>query len=493
MTLPRLDMRRLAALPDGIARPGYDRSQTAGIVHLGLGAFHRAHQAVYFDTLMNAGETGWMIRGASLRSPRVAGQLNPQDGLYTVVERDAGGDRLRMIGAVRDVLVAPEDPARLIAALADPATVLVTLTVTEKGYHLDPDTGRLRLEDPVIAADLAPGVLPATAPGLLVAGLATRRAAGRPPFTVLSCDNLPDNGPRTRAAVTGFARRFDPGLADWIEAEAAFPASMVDRIVPATTAEDIDALAAEAGYRDEAMVKTEAFTQWVVEDRFCHRRPPLERVGVEMTDDVAGWERAKLRLLNGSHSALAYLGALAGHTYVHEAIAAPGFRAFVERLWDEAQAVLAAPPGFDAAAYRAALIERFSNPALNHSLVQIAMDGSQKLPQRLLHTLRDCRAAGRETPAVETAIAAWMRWQFGEDEQGRAFTVDDPLAGETARAVRAGGGDPRAIVAALLDIEAIFGRDLGADDDLRNRLAARLGKLMTNGAAELVREAQVRG
>lgn len=488
MILPRLDARLLDSLPDAIARPAYDRGRTAGIVHLGLGAFHRAHQAVYFDALMSQGETGWTIHGASLRSARVAAQLNPQDGLYTVVERDADGERLRIVGAVRDVLVAPEDPAGLIAAMADPGVALVMLTVTEKGYHLDPDTGRLRVEDPAVAADLGAGALPVTAPGLLVAALAARRKAGLAPFTVLSCDNLPENGPRTRAAVTGFARRLDPGLAGWIEAEGAFPASMVDRIVPATTPEDIAALEAAAGYRDEAMVKTEGFTQWVVEDRFCNRRPPLERVGVEMTGDVAGWERAKLRLLNGSHSALAYLGALAGHPYVHEAIAAPGFRAFVEKLWDEAEAVLDAPAGFDARAYRAALVERFSNPALNHSLVQIAMDGSQKLPQRLLHTLRASRAAGRKAPAVETAIAAWMRWQFGEDERGRSFAVDDPLAQETARAVRSGGGDPRQIVAALLGIEAVFGREFAADEALRDRLAARLGALIGQGAAGVVRE-----
>lgn len=486
MITKRLHPTGLAALPASIARPAYDRGQPVGIVHLGLGAFHRAHQAVYFDTLMTRGERGWMIRGASLRSPDIANRLNPQDGLFTVVEQAAGSECLRIVGSVRDVIVAPESPARLVAAMADPDVHLVTLTVTEKGYGLDPASGQLQTEDAAIARDLARTGPPRTVPGLIVAGLAARRRAGLAPFTVLSCDNLPENGPRTRAAVIGFARLADPDLADWIEAEGAFPASMVDRIVPATRPADIDALEAATGYRDTGMVKTEAFSQWVVEDRFCARRPPLEAVGVEMTDDVAGWERAKLRLLNGSHSALAYLGALAGHTHVHEAIAAPGFRAYIERLWDEAESVLDAPAGFDARAYRAALAERFSNPALHHALVQIAMDGSQKLPQRLLHTWRACRAAGRDAPAVELAIAAWMRWQIGEDENGRRFHVNDPLADEAMHCVTRGGPEARGIVTAMLHLRSVFGTDLAADSGLSDRLGDALSGLMRDGAAAMV-------
>ena len=482
MSLPRLSPDCLEALDASIQRPAYARDAAAGIVHLGVGAFHRAHQAVYFDQLMAQGEAGWQIRGASLRSPRVAEQLNPQGGLYTVVERDGPSTHLRVIGSLRDVLVAPEDPQALIGALAEPSVALVTLTITEKGYHLDPDTGALRLDDPAIADDLQHPSRPATAPGFLVAGLAARRAAGLPPFTVLSCDNLPDNGPRTRAAVLGFAREVNPDLADWIEASVAFPASMVDRIVPATTPEDVDALAEMAGYRDAAMVKTEPFTQWVVEDHFCHRRPSLETVGVQMTDDVAGWERAKLRLLNGSHSALAYLGALGGYAYVHEAIADPVYAGFVEQLWDEVEPVIEAPAGFDAKAYRRALTGRYANSALNHSLVQIAMDGSQKLPQRLLASLRAQRAAGRPMDATLLAVAAWMRWQSGESEQGEAFTVDDPLADVTASALGKAGPKPGDRVNALLSIEAIFGRDLKADPAIVEGLTLNLTDLMQNGA-----------
>ncbi len=482
MTPPRLSADNLDTLNAAIGRPAYQRSKEAGIVHLGVGAFHRAHQAVYFDRLMAEGEAGWQIRGASLRSARVAEQLNPQSGLYTVVERDGPSTRLQVIGSLLDVLVAPDDPQALIDALAAPSVALVTLTITEKGYHLDPDTGELRLDDPAIAADLEHPARPATAPGFLVAGLAARRAAGLPPFTILSCDNLPDNGPRTRAAVLGFARQTDPDLADWIAAGVSFPASMVDRIVPATTPEDIEALEEMGGYRDAAMVKTEPFTQWVVEDQFCHRRPPLERVGVQMTNDVAAWERAKLRLLNGSHSALAYLGALGGYTYVHEAIADPVYAHFVEQLWDEVEPVIDAPEGFDAKAYRSALLARYANSALNHSLVQIAMDGSQKLPQRLLASLRAQREANRPIAATCLAIAAWMRWQFAVDENGEAFEVDDPMALVTAEALASAGPAAADKVDALLSIEGIFGRDLKADPVVVAALVEALSGLMSQGA-----------
>ncbi|WP_291845080.1 mannitol dehydrogenase family protein [Maricaulis sp.] len=370
----RLSAAALASLPPGIDKPGYDRNQPVGVVHLGLGAFHRAHQAVCFDALMAAGACGWMICGASLRSPRVAEQLNPQDGLYTCRVRDAEGERRQIIGAIREVLVGPDDPASLVAVMAHPDTALVTLTVTEKGYLLDPQSGTLMLDAPEIRADLAAPDQPRSVPGLLVAALGARRAAGLPAFTTLSCDNIPDNGRRTRQAVLAFAAALAPDLAAWIEAEAAFPSSMVDRIVPATTEADIDALEVVAGYRDAAMVKTEGFTQWVVEDWFSDRRPPLETVGVEMTDDVAAWERIKLRLLNGSHSALAYLGALAGHDLVHQAMAAPGFDGLVNAIRDEAEPTLDIRAGFDAAAYRAALVRRCS--PLNRSSAVISRAGS---------------------------------------------------------------------------------------------------------------------
>jgi len=461
-------------------RPAYDRAQTAGVVHLGTGAFHRAHQAAYFDALMAAGETGWMIEGSSLRSAGVANQMNPQDGLYTLVVRNGEAECHRIIGAVRHVLVAPDDPSALVAALAKESVALVTLTVTEKGYCIDPATGELRMDDAAISHDIAHIDTPKTAPGFLVAGLKARKAAGLPPFTVLSCDNLPDNGVRTRQAVLAMARAVDGALAEWIENKGAFPSSMVDRIVPATTAEDIAALEAATGLRDDAMVKTEPFTQWVVEDWFCHRRPPLETVGVQMTRDVAAWEKAKLRLLNGAHSAIAYLGGLAGHDYVHEAMAAPGFKAFINRLWDEAESTLDPIDGFDPAAYRAELAARFANPALQHRTLQIAMDGSQKLPQRLLNTIRDHRAAGKPVPpALTLAVAGWMRWQMGQTDQGVSYSVDDPLAEATRAAVTDG---PRA----LLQLGAVFGTDMPADTGLADSLEAAFNQLHDQSAAACV-------
>lgn len=485
---PRLSPSLLGALPSGVARPSYARGaeNPAGVVHLGIGAFHRAHQGAYFDALMGLGEAGWMIRAASLRAPTAAAQLNPQEGLYTLVERDGAEARQRVIGALREVLVAPADPGALVAALARPEVALVTLTVTEKGYGLDPASGALNEADGAIAADLASLARPQSAPGFLAAGLAARRAAGLAPFTVLSCDNLPNNGARTRAAVLALASRHDAGLADWIAAEGAFPSAMVDRIVPATTGADIAALAEAAGYHDPGMVKTEPFSQWVVEDRFCARRPSLERVGVQFTRDVSAWEHAKLRLLNGAHSALAYLGGLAGHAFVHEAIAAPGFARFIAALWDEAAGTLAPLEGFDAAAYRAALLARFANAALAHRTAQIAMDGSQKLPQRLLASLRARLARGQASPALTLAVASWMRWQTGVDEQGQAFAVEDPLAPRTAQALREAGASPQARVAALLAIPEVFGADLAQAPGLVAALVRALQRLERAGAAQTV-------
>jgi len=469
--MTRLSASSLNQLPEATVIPAYDREQSGGVVHLGTGAFHRAHQAAYFDALMTAGETGWMIQGSSLRSPRVANQMNPQDGLYTMVVRNGDEERHQIIGSVKGVLVAPEDPVALVGALAEESVALVTLTVTENGYCIDPATGELRTGDQAVAADIANIDQPKTAPGFLVAGLKARKAAGLKPFTVLSCDNLPDNGVRTRQAVLAMARELDAGLADWIEAEGAFPSSMVDRIVPATTEDDIEALEAATGLRDAAMVKTEPFTQWVVEDWFSDRRPPLETVGVQMTNDVAAWEKAKLRLLNGAHSAIAYLGGLAGHDLVHEAMAAPGFATLVNRLWDEAEATLDPIEGFDAKAYRNELTARFNNAALQHRTFQIAMDGSQKLPQRLLNTIRAHRAAGKPVPpALTLAVAGWMRWQMGVTDHGQTYEVDDPLALETTAAVQEGAKG-------LLAMPAIFGTDLPEDTAFVNAVEAAFNLL----------------
>ncbi|WP_336971684.1 mannitol dehydrogenase family protein [Sphingobium aromaticiconvertens] len=483
--MSRLSSATLGDLPDTVERSRYDRTDVKrGVVHLGIGAFHRAHQAVFFDDCLNAGDLRWGITAASLRSPTVREQMTPQDGLYTVLVRDGASEQARIIGAVGEVLVAPEDPAALIAAMAHPDTHIVTLTITEKGYKLDPATGALLADDPQVAADSADLTAPQTAPGYLVAALAVRKAAGLAPFTAISCDNLPHNGRRLRNAVLDLAARHDRALAEWIEREGAFPETMVDRIVPATTDADIAALEARLGVEDRAMVKTEPFTQWVIEDCFCGPRPDFG-AGVQITAAVAPWEEAKLRLLNGAHSGIAYLGGLAGIDHVHEVLENPAARRFVEGLWDEAEATLSPPPELDVAAYRYDLMARFDNSTLMHRTRQIAMDGSQKLPQRLVATIATRLARGEGITMLALAVAAWMRWQGALDDRGAAYVVDDPMAALTAERLN-GAVTAEAQVDALLGIEAIFPPALAADPVVRAALIGHLESLSTRGAVATI-------
>ena len=484
--MTRLNEAAASALPSTVTRPVYDRRAVAtGVVHLGLGAFHKAHQAVVYEAALNSGDLRWGVLGASLRSPGVRDQLAPQDNLYTVTAREGEEAHRQLIGASRGVLVAPEDPARLVRAMAEAQVHIVTLTVTEKGYKLDPATGALIEDDPDLAADLQSLDQPRTAPGFIVAALAQRRAAGLTPFTTISCDNLPHNGKRLHDAVLALAGHHDPALRDWIAAEGAFPETMVDRIVPATEEADIAALQARIGVIDQAMVKTEPFTQWVIENRFVGERPDFAAFGVQLTDAVAPWEAAKLRLLNGAHSGIAYLGGLAGIEFVHQVVALPAGRAFVEALWNEAAATLSPPAGLDVAAYRAALMQRFANSALNHRTRQIAMDGSQKLPQRLLATIQARLERGENIDVLALAVAAWMRWQEGRDDAGTPFVVDDPLAARTAVSAALATADA---VAGLLAIDAIFPPALAAHDGFRRTLVEALTALRTKGARATIEE-----
>ena len=477
----RLSSATLDALPDDVIRPAYDRAAVrAGVVHLGIGAFHRAHQATVFDDVLNAGDLRWGIVAASLRSPLVRDQMAPQDGLYTMLVRDGSSEHARIIGAVQRVIVAQEEPQALLDALASPHTHIVTLTITEKGYKLDPATGELIEHDPQLAADLASLNRPQTAPGYLVAALAKRKALGLPPFTAISCDNLPHNGRRLRNAVLALAHRHDAPLAEWIAEEGAFPETMVDRIVPATTAEDVAVLAARLDVADQAMVKTEPFIQWVIEDRFCGPRPEFG-AGVQLTAAVAPWEEAKLRLLNGAHSGIAYLGGLAGIEHVHEVLALPAARAFVEALWDEAQTTLSPPPELDIALYRRELMARFDNPTLRHRTRQIAMDGSHKLPQRLLAPIAARLATGNGIKALSLAVAAWLRWQAGQDDLGNAHDVDDPLAGMIAARLK-GAGTTEDRVAAILRVDAVVPPALAENEAFRMALTRWLAMLETQGA-----------
>ncbi|MBW4331605.1 mannitol dehydrogenase family protein [Stakelama sp. CBK3Z-3] len=486
--MQRLSTATLDSLPNDVVRPAYDRAEVRqGVVHLGIGAFHRAHQAAIFDAALSSGDLRWGITGVSLRSGGVRDQLAPQDGLYSLVVRDGEAQHIRVIGAVDTVLVAPENPVAVVDSLAAADTHIVTLTVTEKGYKLDPATGRLREDDADVAADLESLDAPRTAPGFLVAALARRKAAGLPPFTAISCDNLPHNGQRLRMAVLTMAQVYDAELARWIEAECAFPQTMVDRIVPATTSPDVASVSDTLGVEDCGMVKTEPFLQWVIEDHFAGERPDFASLGVQLTDSVPPWEDAKLRLLNGAHSGLAYLGGLAGVDYIHQMVAHPEVRGFVERLWDEAQATLSPPPGLDIRSYRNELMRRFENSALQHRTRQIAMDGSQKLPQRLLATIAARSEEGFTSPALSLAVAAWMRWQSGIDDADEPFVVDDPLAGQTAAALK-DCSDSAERVRALLAIGAIFPASLAADTHFERALISWLSLLEQKGALATIAE-----
>ncbi|MBA4788793.1 MAG: mannitol dehydrogenase family protein [Rhizobiales bacterium] len=460
------------------------------MVHLGVGAFHRVHQAVYADDLLAAGHMDWAICGASLRSPDTSEALDPQDGLYTLCVRSGAGDDLRVIGSLTRTLVAPRDPAALLAAMADPAVRIVSLTVTEKGYCHDPASGELDEAHPDIIADLATPERPRSAPGLLAEALRLRRATGLQPFTVLCCDNLPANGETVARVTRRFAALRDADLGAYVAGEVAFPSTMVDRIAPATTDADRAFVAERLGLEDAWPVMAEPFSQWVVEDHFPAGRPPFEAVGVEMVRDVAPFEHMKLRLLNGAHSSLAYLGYLAGCETISDTMALPPFARLVERLQaEEMTPTLHVPPGTDIGAYKRALRERFRNPALRHRTWQIAMDGSQKLPQRLLAAARERLAAGADIRFIALGVAGWMRYVTGRDEKGAPIDVRDPLAARLRAAADGAGGDAARLAAALLQIREVFGTDLPADPRFVAAVTAPLSALLARGAAATVAEA----
>jgi fructuronate reductase len=490
MTAKRLSLSTLVSLPPDVARPTYDIGVARiGIVHLGIGAFHRAHQAVYVDDRLAAGETDWAICGASLRSPDTSDALDPQDGLYTVAIRSGEGERLRVIGSVRRLLLAPGDPKALIAAMTDPAVRIVSLTVTEKGYCHDPATGALREDHPDIVADLASPRAPRSAPGFLVEALGRRREAGVEPFTVLCCDNLPANGKTVARVVRRLAELRDPALGRWIGEEVAFPSTMVDRIVPATTDADRAAVSARLGMEDAWPVMTEPFTQWVIEDHFPTGRPRLEEAGAEMVADVAPYELMKLRLLNGSHSTLAYLGYLAGYEAVSDTVANHAFARLIRGLMDEeVTPTLTVPRGADLSRYKASLLERFANPALKHRTWQIAMDGSQKLPQRLLGTIRDRLKAGAPVPRLALGVAAWMRYVIGVDETGKPIDVRDPVSGRLMEIARAAGPDAERLAPALMEVREVFGEDLPRDPRFVSPVTEALRSLFERGAKRVVEE-----
>lgn len=501
-TTPDATRLSLATLDAAAARAGAStwtppavdpRALDVGIVHLGLGAFHRAHQAVHTeDAAAATGETHWGVLGVTQRSARVAEQLTPQDGLYGVLTKGRSTTSLRVIGSLRGVAFPATQTPEVLARLAAPTTHVVSLTVTEKGYRRaagggpDLDDAGTQADLAALAAELgAPGaadVRPAaTSTGLLVRGLARRHATSGAPVTVVCCDNMVDNGSQVRRLVTGLLDA-TPGaqaLRAWVEESVRFPGTMVDRIVPATTAEHRAQARELLGLHDEGLVVGEPFTQWVVEDDFAGPRPAWERAGATLTHDVAPYERAKLRVLNATHSTLAYLGALHGYRTIAEAVGDPALEQVARALIDEdVLPTLTPPDGLDLHAYRDSVLERFANPNTGHTTIQVAMDGSQKLPFRLVATAADRLAAGAVPHAVARALAAWMVFvQRGASVTGDALPLDDPLA-DLLRATASGPEDT--LGDRMLGLRAVFPAEVADSPQMRAAVRAAVRDLLTS-------------
>lgn len=479
-----------ATLPDTVQRPQYDRhSLRSRIVHFGFGAFHRAHQALLTDRVLNAKGGDWGICEISLFSgDLLMAQLREQDHLYTVLEKGAAGNEARIIGVINECLNAKLDTlAAIIEKFCEPQVAIVSLTITEKGYCIDPATGKLDLSQSRIAHDLEHPTEPHSAPGILVEALSRRRERGLPAFTVLSCDNIPDNGHVVKHAVLGMAQTRSAELADWINQHVRFPSTMVDRIVPAATDESLAEITAVLGVADPVAISCEPYIQWVVEDDFVAGRPEWEVAGVQLVQDVRPWEEMKLRMLNGSHSFLAYLGYLAGFAHISDCMQDADYRAAAGKLMLNEQAPTLGISGVDLNAYAESLLDRFANPALKHRTWQIAMDGSQKLPQRMLESIRIHLQRGSDWSLLALGVAGWMRYVSGADDAGNDIDVRDPLAEKIHGIVETSSENQR--VVALLSLSEIFGTDLAANTVFVNAIESAWQKLVKNGAHVAVREA----
>lgn len=483
-------LKYLSAVSRNVRRPSYSRNRPSGIVHIGTGAFHKAHQAVYTDDALQETGGDWMITGVSLRSPDVAQALNPQKGLYTLLERGPQGVSARVIASIAGVLVAPEDQAGVLVALTARQTRIVSLTITEKGYGLDPKTGGLDRNHPAVAADLADPDHTRSALGLLVAAIHVRQVLGCPPFTVLCCDNLPSNGKVLRRLVLEFAALRDPDIVPHIESAISFPSTMVDRITPASTDRTFADARALTGCEDRAAVETEPFSQWIIEDRFVAGRPNWEAGGALFVEDVAPYERMKLRMLNGAHSMLAYAGFIAGHKYVRDVMDDADLARLVVRHMSEAARTLDPVPGVDLGRYAEELRERFANPAIAHETWQIAMDGTQKLPQRLIEPARIALERGFPMEAYAFAVAAWMRYALGQTEKGETYALRDPREAEIRAALTGSGRDAGAVVEGLLALPGLFPGALGSSPVWRQALVERLKAMLADGMrSAIAREA----
>jgi mannitol-1-phosphate/altronate dehydrogenase len=484
----RLADATLASLPKAVARPTYGRGHLPpAMVHFGVGGFHRAHQALYLDDILERGiSREWAEHGVGLLpgDRRMAEALVPQDCLYTVVERSAERDTARVVGSLGGYTYAPDDPRRVLEMLTDPVTRIVSLTITEGGYLVDDKTGVFDASNAAIQADVD-RLAPTTVFGYIVAALARRRDSGTPPFTVLSCDNLQGNGLVARTAVVSFARLRDERLADWIHSNVAFPNGMVDRITPQTTDADRAVVADTFGLIDAWPVVTEPFRQWVIEDTFSIGRPPLEEVGVQIVADVHPYETMKLRLLNASHQAMAYLGYLAGYRFAHEVMADRDFVALLTRFMDlEVTPLLPAVPGIDLTMYKRTLLERFANPKIADTLARLATDGSDRMPKFVLPSLSEALAQGRPHRLLTLVVAAFCRYLRGVDENGQPIVLQDRRADELRELASQAQTDPRP----LLTVRPVFG-DLAQHEGWVAELIDALRELDTVGARVAVKTA----
>ncbi len=494
----RLNLNALAKLPDGIQRPAFDPAKLGvGIVHLGLGAFHRAHQAVYTEDAIAANGGDWGISAVSLKTPTARDQLAAQDGLYSVrtvsrageAWRAESNDTWRVVGSVREVLFAPEQMSEVIARIARAETKIITLTVTEKGYCANVATHESQRE-PLwdhadIRHDLAHADAPSSVLGVLAAGLHERFRKRGAPLTIMCCDNLPENGAVLQSLLQQFVMRLHPQILPWLRENVRFPSSMVDRIVPATRAEDRVDAARVLGCEDEGVVRAEPFGQRVIEDNFATERPAWEQVGAQIVTDVRPFEKMKLRLLNGSHSLMAYLGHVAGFETIAETISDPAFERLVNAWMFEAEATLEPILGVDFAAYRRQLIERFGNSANGHRCAQIATDGSHKIPQRWIAVANERLAKGLDVNALTLAVAGWVRYVYGKDELDQPITISDPLAAEFAAIAARHSYDALSFANAILRIEPVFGA-LGRNPAFAAPVKRWVSQLFRDGAQATV-------
>ena len=485
----RLSDASLAKLHKDVRVPAYNRSALVQhTVHIGVGGFHRAHQAVYLDDLLQLeAEPRWGECGLGVlkSDARMRDALKAQDCLYTVVQKSIDSQTARVIGSIADYIYAPEERERAIAKMAGAETKIVSLTITEGGYFIDEGTRMFTPEHPEIQHDLEHPQEPVTSIGYIAAALERRRRQGLPPFTLMSCDNLQGNGEVVKNVLVQFAEMKSPALGRWVAENVAFPNSMVDRITPATTPEDAEALQARYGFQDAWPVMTEAFIQWVIEDRFSNGRPQWEKVEAQLVSDVAPYELMKMRLLNGSHLAMAYLGAAAGYTYVHEVIHDDLFVSFIKAFMEEVTPVVPQIPGTSVVEYKRVLIERFANPAIRDQVTRICSEGSAKLPKWILPSIVELLEKGRSVQLLSLVIASWIHYlQRGVDERGSALDIIDVRAAELRQVAVAAGTDPRPMLA----ISSIFGQVLPSNAAFVSKVERALAMLSARGAAATMRE-----